>query len=296
MNIKWFGLVLLLGMIFLMGCAKESSSVKSSVVATDAKVEKLAGGFRFTEGPASDAEGNIFFTDIPNNRIHKWSLDGKLSTFLENSGGANGLFFVKDGSLLACLGNRGQLVSISPNGSVTVLAGNYQGKSFNSPNDLWQHPEGMIYFTDPRYGRREHLPQDGEHVYSFFGDGQRVKRVIDDMVRPNGVVGSRDGKILYVADHGANKTYAYTIKSDGTLSGKRFFAAEGSDGMTIDSEGNVYLTGEMVSVYDPKGNKVETIEVGERPSNVCFGGLDKQTLFITARTSLYSLGMRVRGQ
>ena len=197
---------------------------------------------------------------------------------------------------MACVGNRGQLVSIGPNGSVTVLTALYQGKSFNSPNDLWQHPRGTIYFTDPRYGRRDTLPQDGEHVYCFFRDGQQIKRVIDDMVKPNGVVGSRDGKILYVADPGANKTYAYTINSDGTLSDKRLFAAEGSDGMTIDSEGNIYLTGKVVSVYDSKGNKVETIEVLEQPSNLCFGGPDKQTLFITARTSLYSLRMRVTGQ
>ncbi len=296
MNMKWYGLMSLLNIVLLTGCLEESAPTKSSVVATEAKVKKVAGGFKFTEGPAADAQGNIFFTDIPNNRIHKWSLDGKLSTFLENSGGANGLFFVKDGNLLACLGNRGQLVSISPNGSVTVLAAMYQGKSFNSPNDLWQHPGGIIYFTDPRYGRRGNLPQDGEHVYCFFRDGQRLKRVIDDMVRPNGVVGSRDGKILYVADHGANKTYAYTINSDGTLSDKRLFVAEGSDGMTIDSENNIYLTGNAVSVYNSKGNKVETIEVPERPSNLCFGGPDKQTLFITARTSLYSLRMRVRGQ
>ena len=292
-----FRLILLSVMFALVfGCVEESASTKSSVVEPGAKVKKLAGGFRFTEGPAADGQGNIFFTDIPNGRIHKWSLDGKLSTFMENSGGANGLFFAKDGKLLACLGNRGQLVSISPNGSVTVLAGMYQGKSFNSPNDLWQYPGGIIYFTDPRYGRRDNLPQDGEHVYCFFPDGQRVKRVIDDMVRPNGVVGSREGKILYVTDHGASKTYAYTINSDGTLSDKRLFATEGSDGMTIDSEGNIYLTGEMVSVYDSKGNKVEVIEVPERPSNLCFGGPDKQTLFITARTSLYSLGMRVKGQ
>ena len=296
MNRKWYGLMLLLHIILLTGCIEEAAPTKSSVVAPEAKVKKLAGGFRFTEGPATDAQGNIFFTDIPNNQIHKWSLDGKLSTFLENSGGANGLFFVKDGNLLACLGNRGQLDSISPNGSVAVLAAIYQGKSFNSPNDLWQHHRGMVYFTDPRYGQRDNLPQDGEHVYCFFPDGQRVKRVIDDMVRPNGVVGSREGKILYVTDHGASKTYAYTINSDGTLSDKRLFATEGSDGMTIDSEGNIYLTGKVVSVYDSKGKKVETIEVPERPSNLCFGGPDKQTLFITARTSLYSLRMRVRGQ
>ncbi len=296
MSMKWYGMLSLLGIILLTGCAGESAFVKASVVAPEAKVEKLAGGFRFTEGPAVDAEGNVFFSDIPNKRIHKWSLDGKLSTFLEDSGGANGLFFVKDGSLLACLKNKGQLVSISPKGAVTVLAGTYQGKKFNSPNDLWEHPGGMVYFTDPRYGRRDNMPQDGDYVYCFFRDGRGVKRVIDDMVRPNGVLGSRDGKTLYVADPGVDKTYAYSIEPDGRLSDKRLFAAEGSDGMAIDSEGNVYLTRKAVLVYDSGGNKIETIEVPERPSNVCFGGADNQTLFITARTSLYSVGMRVTGE
>jgi gluconolactonase len=115
------------------------------------------------------------------------------------------------------------------------------------------------------------------------------------MVRPNGIVGTADGKLLYVADHGGSKTYVYTIKADGTLSDKKLFAPEGSDGMTLDTAGNVYLTGEVVSVFDAAGKRIETIEVPERPSNVCFGGRDKQTLFITARTSFYSLRMQVRG-
>ncbi len=296
MNRKWYSLMVLLLVATSTVCAEELSPTKSSVVAPEAKVQKLAGGFKFTEGPAADAQGNIFFTDIPNNRIHKWSFDGKLSTFLENSGRANGLFFDRDGNLLACIGGRGQLVSISPQGLVTVLAAKYQGKQLNSPNDLWQHPKGTIYFTDPRYGRRDNLPQDGEHVYCLSRNGQRLIRVIEDMVRPNGVVGTPDGKILYVADHGAGKTHIYTINADGVLSDKRLFTAEASDGMTIDNEGNVYLTGKAVSVYDSNGNKIETIEVPERPSNVCFGGKDNQTLFITARTSLYSLRMRVKGQ
>ena len=222
-------------------------------------------------------------------------LDGGVSTFMENSGGANGLFFVDGGVLVACLGNKGQVVFIRPNGTVTILAAKYDGKLFNSPNDLWPDGKGRIYFTDPHYGRKDPLPQDGEHVYCLVVSDRRIKRVIDDMVRPNGIIGSRDGKTLYVADRGAKKTYAYTIRSNGTLSGKRLFAEEGSDGMTIDSEGNIYLTTEAVSVYDPNGNKIETIDIPEVPSNVCFGGRDNQTLFITARTSLYSIDMRVAG-
>jgi gluconolactonase len=266
---------------------------KVSVVAEGAKVEKLAGGFKFTEGPAADVEGNIFFTDIPNNRIHKWTTDGKLITFKQDSGGANGLYFDKDGNLLVCEGDRRRVVSIGRNGRKKVLADKYNDKQLNSPNDLWADPKGGIYFTDPRYGSRDGMEQGGEYVYYLSPDRKRFIRVIDDMVRPNGVIGTADGKTLYVADHGGGKTFEYCINEDGTLSNKKLFAPEGSDGMTIDNQGNIYLTTNVVAVYNKNGEKIETIEVPEQPANVCFGGKDKQTLFITARTSLYSVRMRV---
>lgn len=282
-------------MALLAAAAADCGTEKLSVVAAGAKVEKLTGGFKFTEGPAVDAKGNIFFTDIPNNQIHKWSLDGKLSTFSGDSGGANGLFFGKAGNLLACEGGRRQLVSIDPQGEVTVLAKSYANKKLNSPNDLWIDPKGGIYFTDPRYGKRDNLEQDGEHVYYLLPDRKKLIRMIGDLVRPNGVLGTPDGKKLYVADAGDGKTYVYTINADGTLSDKKFFAPVGSDGMTMDNEGNVYMTRGMVWVYNSAGEKIETIEVPEAPANVCFGGRDKKTLFITARTSLYSIRMRVKG-
>jgi len=291
MNRKWHGLVVLLLLVVML---TGSSAETASVVAPGAKVEKLAGGFRFTEGPAADAKGNIYFSDIPNNRIHKWSLDGLLSTFRENSGGSNGLYFGKKGNLLACEGGGRRLVSIDPRGKVTVLADKYQNKRFNSLNDLWIDPKGGIYFTDPSYGRRDNLEQDGEHVYYLSPDRKRLIRVINDMVRPNGVIGTPDGKLLYVADHGGKKTFAYKINNNGTLSNKKLFAPEGSDGMTVDNEGNIYLTTRVVAVYNKKGQKIETIKVPEGPANVCFGGPDKRTLFITARTSLYSVRMRVK--
>ena len=290
MNKKWYFLIVLLFVL----AATSYSTEAASVVAPRAKVEKLAGGFSFTEGPAADAKGNIFFSDIPDNRIHKWSLDGTLSTFRENSGGSNGLYFDKSGNLLACEGGGRRLVSINPQGKVTVLAKEYQNKRFNSLNDLWIDPKGGIYFTDPSYGRRDNLEQDGEHVYYLSPDRKKLIRVIDDMVRPNGVIGTPDGTLLYVADHGGNKTFAYKVNNDGTLSNKKLFAPEGSDGMTIDNEGNVYLTARVVAVYNKNGEKIETINVPEGPANVSFGGKDKHTLFITARTSLYSIRMRVK--
>jgi len=291
MNRSSYALMILLFVVAAAGCSDE----KLNVVAFGAKVKKLADGFRFTEGPASDAQGNIFFTDIPNNRIHKWSLAGKLSTFRENSGGANGLFFDKAGNLLACEHANRRLVSIDPEGKVTILADRYKNKKFNSPNDLWLDPKEGIYFTDPRYGNRDNIEQDGEHVYYLSPDRKTIIRVVDDMVRPNGLIGTADGRVLYITDHGGNKTYVYTINDDGTLSNKKLFAPEGSDGMTIDNEGNIYLTTAAVSVYSSAGEKIDTIEVPETPTNVCFGGKDKHTLFITARTSLYSVRMRVKG-
>ena len=320
MNSKSYCLILLLFIVAVVGCKEDTEEIvikDISVVAPGADVKKLAGGFIFTEGPAADARGNIFFSDIPNNKIHKWSLDGNrfdvahrpelacaeprrsvegLSTFLENSDGANGLYFDKDGNLLACQGGGRKLVSIDPDGNVTVLADKYQEKPFNSLNDLWLDQKGGVYFTDPIYGRdRDDMQQDGEHVYYLTPDRKKVIRVIDDMVRPNGVIGTPDGKLLYVADHGASQTFVYTINKDGSLSNKKLFAPQGSDGMTIDNEGNIYLTTGVVAVYNSEGEKIETIIIPESPANVCFGGKDKNTLFITARTSLYSLQMRVKG-
>jgi len=276
--------------------AKKEGAGSTDLVAAGAEVKKLAGDFKFTEGPAADAKGDVYFSDIPNNRILKWSVEeGKLSTFLENSGGANGLYFDKDGNLIACQGGERRLVSISPKGEVTVLADKYEGKKFDSLNDLWIDPKGGIYFSDPRYGGKEGMEQDGEHVYYLTPDRKSVIRVINDMVRPNGVIGTPNGRRLFVADHGAGKTFAYRINKDGTLTDKQLFAEQGSDGMTIDSRGNVYLTGKAVTVHNRKGQKIQEIAVPEGPANVTFGGKDNQTLFITARTSLYSIPMETKG-
>jgi gluconolactonase len=282
----------LIALVFMAAVGYDAE--KLSVVA-EAKVKKLAGGFKFTEGPAVDPEGNIYFTDIPNNRIHKWSVDGKLLTFRENSGAANGLFFDKEGNLLACEGGNRRLVSISPDGKVKVLADKYKNKKLNRPNDLWIDPQGGVYFTDPYFGARSDMEQQGEYVYYLSGDRKRLLRVANDLVRPNGVIGTADGRTLYIADYQANKTYVYTILPSGTLSRKTLFAPEGMDGMTIDNEGNIYLTTDVVAVYNKDGEKIETIKIPEQPANLCFGGKDGRTLFITARTSLYSVRMRVSG-
>lgn len=284
------------GLFSVLICSAGVASAADELVAPGAKVEQLAGGFVFTEGPARDAQGNIYFSDIPNNRIHQWSRDGKLSTFRENSGGANGLFFDRAGHLVACEGGSRRVTSIAPSGAVTVLADSYGGKKLNSPNDLWVDPQGGVYFSDPRYGSQEGLEQDGFHVYYLPPDRQRLRRVTDDLVKPNGVVGSADGKLLYITDAGDGKTYVYRIQADGSLADRKLIAPVGADGMTLDEPGNLYLARGAVLVYSPDGRKLATIDVPESPSNVCFGGADRQTLFITARKGLYAIRMSVRGQ
>lgn len=265
-----------------------------------AKLEKLADGFEFTEGPAADADGNIYFTDQPNDRILKWSVAGQLSTFLQPSGRANGLYFDHQGNLGACADENNELWSISQNGQITVLVKDYQSKLLNGPNDLWVRPDDGIYFTDPYYPRnywtRGPMEQDGQHVYYLTPDRKILTRVIADLEKPNGIIGTSDGKILYVADIGANKTYVYDIQLDGSLTNKRLFCTLGSDGMTMDNEGNVYLTGNGVTIFNQAGQQIEHIPIPEGwTGNVTFGGKDRHLLFITASRSVYGLKMRVRG-
>ena len=271
-----------------------------ATVAPGAKLEKLAGDFKFTEGPTCDQDGNIFFTDQPNNRILKWSVDGKLSTFLEPAGRANGMFFDASGNLIACADEKAELWSITPDGKHTVLAHEYEGKILNSSNDVWVRPDQALYFTDPFYKRDwwdyNQPPQGTEQVYFLSADRKTLKRVTTDLVQPNGITGKPDGKTLYVADIKANKTYAYDIQPDGALTNKRLHCELGSDGMAIDADGNLYLTGHGVTVFDKSGKKMGNIPVPESwTANVSFGGQDHQTLFITASKSLYSIKLRVRG-
>ena len=270
-----------------------------SLTAPGAKVEKLADGFRFTEGPAADAEGNVYFTDQPSNRIMIWSTDGILSTFMESSGRANGLYFDKKGNLWACADENNELWSISPDKQVTKIPLEFEGNRFNGPNDLWITSSGGVYFTDPYYKRpwwkHTSKPQAKESVYYLHPDHKSLVMLTDELVRPNGLIGTSNEKILYVADPGDKKTYSFKIGKDGTLSEKTLFCEMGSDGMTIDTKGKVYITGRSVFIFDKTGKQVGTIELPESPSNLCFGGKDGKTLFITARTGLYSIRMNVKG-
>jgi gluconolactonase len=260
----------------------------------------LADGFKFTEGPACDKEGNVYFTDQPNDKILKWSVDGRLTTFMHPAGRANGLAFDGQASLFACADDKNQLWSIDMNGKAVVLLENFEGKLFNGPNDLWIHPSGRVYFTDPYYKRdywKRGPKEMDEHVYMLDKEFKKCARLTEDLKQPNGIVGTPDGKQLYVADIGAGKTYLYDIQPDtGFLANKRLFTSLGSDGMTLDEEGNVYLTGRGVIIFDKEGKKIGNIPVPKGwTANVTFGGKDRNTLFITAMDSFYGVKMRVKG-
>ena len=280
--------------------AAQTLLAQSAIIAPGAKVELLAGGFKFTEGPAVDKAGNVYFTDQPNDRILIWSTDGKLSPFLQPSGRSNGLSFDREGNLWACADEKNELWRIAPSGKKDVVIKDFNGKRLNGPNDVWIHPNGGVYFTDPFYRRdywtHQKSEQEAQGVYYLDPRGNRLVRVVDDLKMPNGIIGTPDGKVLYVADIGAQKTYRYDIQKDGTLANKQPFCEMGSDGMTIDNEGNVYLTGKGVTVFDASGKQIEQISINAPwTANVCFGGKDRQTLFITAMQNLFGLRMRVKG-
>lgn len=292
-------IVALAGSIF--SATAQTNNPMPDIIEPGAKVEKLAGDFAFTEGPTCDAAGNVFFTDQPNDRILKWSTDGKLSTWKQPAGRANGMFFDAKGNLIACADEKTALWSIAPDGKETVLVDSYNGKKLNGPNDVWVAPNGAMYLTDPFYLRtwwdHKERPQDLEGVYYLSPDRKTFKRVISDYEKPNGIIGTPDGKTLFVADIQAHKTYGFDIQPDGSLTNKRLAASAGSDGMTIDTQGNLYLTNDRrgVRVFDKSGTEVGIIPVPEMPANVSFGGKDHKTLFITARKGFYSVRTKYAG-
>lgn len=277
------------------------SAQYEDIVQEGAVVEKLAGDFKFTEGPASDAAGNVYFTDQPNDRIMKWSVDDKLSTWMQPSGRSNGLCFDSQGNLWSCADEKNELWIIGMDKEIEVLLDSYEGGKLNGPNDVWLTPDGSAYFSDPFYKRpwwdRDTTQQDGQCVYYLSNDRQQLVRVIDDLQQPNGIIGSPDGKMLYVTDIKDNKTYVYSIKQDGQLSDKKLLCAMGSDGMTLDDKGNLYLTNAAgVTVFNPDGQQIKNIKIDEPwTANVCFGGSDMKSLFITAKTGLYRIRMNVKG-
>jgi len=288
--------------IFVITLACAVASPEESLVEDGAVLEKLAGEYSFTEGPAADAPGNVFFTDQPNDRIVKWNAaDGTVADWLKPAGRSNGLYFDSRGNLLACADENNQLWSISPDRKVTVLLGTFGGKLLNGPNDLWIHPDGTVYFTDPLYKRPywkadAGVRQDERNVFMLKSGETKPVIVARGLKQPNGIIGTPDGKTLYVADIESKRTHAFDIASDGKLENQRLFCEMGSDGMTIDERGNLYLTGKGVFVFKSDGTQIHHVGVPEPwTANVTFGGTDRRLLFITASKGIYGLRMKVAG-
>jgi len=283
------------------------SQAASPIIADGAKVEKVGTGYGFTEGCTADKDGNVFFTDQnhdPGGQILRWSAeDNKITVWMEPTGRANGQRFAPNGDLITCSDEHCQLWRITPDKKVTVLVKDYNGKLLDGPNDAWVLPNGGIYMTDPYYHRPwwgpEHATaqQDKRSVYYLTPDGKTLTRVIDDYQMPNGIGGTPDGKILYVSDIGGRKTWKYDVQEDGSLKNKTLLCNVGSDGMTMDNQGNLYLTSGGIQVYDKNGNKIEQIPSPEnqQPANVAIGGKEHNLLFMAARTSVYTLKLKVKG-
>ncbi len=287
--------------VALLVCVASAKSVDAQTVAADgAKVHLISDGFKFTEGPAVDAKGSVYFTDQPNDRILRYSKSEGLETWLKPAGRSNGLFF--DGEdIVACADGKNELWLIRPDKTHKVLLTGFEGRLFNGPNDIWVAGDGSYYFTDPFYRRKYWKrkfsePELPKRVYRFVPETGKVTVVADGFKQPNGIVGDASRGVLFVADIGDNKTYQFEIGASGELINRALFCEQGSDGMTMDEDGNLYLTGKGVMVYRKNGELREKIAVPEGwTANVCIGGEDRDVLFITASDSLYTLKLKTRG-
>lgn len=265
----------------------------------DSRPALVSDQFTFTEGPASDRYGNVYFTDQPNDKIYYWNWKtNNVELFLNKTGRANGTQFDKNDNLITCSDENGEIWKINKNKETAVLSKGFEGKRLNGPNDLWIDDFGGMYFTDPLYERdywkdfKQEIPQ--KNLYYRNKNGKILK--LETFVQPNGIVGSEKLKKLYVSDIDAGKTYVYNILGEGKLSEKKLFCEMGSDGMTLDNQGNLYLTGKGVTIFNKNGQKITNIPITEDwTSNVIFGGENNSTLFITASRSIYILPMNVSG-
>ena len=321
----FFSAGMLCALLFPFSCSDDEPAGNMGLIATDAQIKNLGSGYSFTEGPAVDKDGNVFFTDQPNDIIYKWTAStGIITPFLEGTGRSNGMAFDKDGYLIACADMHGELWKIAPDGSHTVLVDNYEGKLLNGPNDVWINPvNGGMYITDPMFPRGYWDDDDprkqgwepthseqaatgkGGHVYYLAPGATTLVRVTTDAgwdadSWPNGVVGTPDGKKLYVnkwAGDNMGGTWVFDINADGTLSNMEKFVDMGGDGMSMDDRGNIYISNGLgVVVFDPDGIELVTIFTGGGATNNVFAGADQKTLFITGPVDkVNSLKMNVSG-
>jgi sugar lactone lactonase YvrE len=273
------------------------------ILAPNTQVEKVAEGFKFTEGPVWHPEGFLLFSDIPTNTIYKWQPKQKTEIFRQPSGNANGNTLDKSGRLVTAEHGNRRVSLTEKDGEIVTLANQYQGKQLNSPNDLVVKSDGSIYFTDPPYGIKSEQEELGFYgVYRLAPDGT-LTLLVDDFVRPNGIAFSPDEKKLYVNDSEKGHIRVFDVKSDGMLANGKVFAEmktpseEGAaDGMKVDIKGNIYSTGPGgVWIFSRNGELLGMIETPEPPANLAWGDRDYKTLYITARHSLYRVRLNIEG-
>ncbi len=280
--------------------AQPAAFDSTGIISNGSSVHLVSRQFGFTEGPAADSAGNIFFTDQPNDCIWEYSSDEQLSLYLHPSRRSNGLYIDRQGRLVSAADLLNELWWMGPDKTFHFLMPGYRGHRLNGPNDLWMNAAGDIWFTDPYYQRPwwsgVHPKAAREWTY-FLAKGSNTPVMVDStLVKPNGIVGTADGQFLFVADIAAGKTYRFRIGANGRLSEKMLFAPQGSDGMTLDEKNNLYLAGNGITVYNSTGKKIAFISVPEEwAANLCFGGKDRKRLFITASRGIYTLPMTVRG-
>jgi len=292
-------MLLLLAVLPLHAQVNIEDPAASALVAEDAKVEKLAGGMKFTEGPVWIAEKKqLIFSDIPASKLMQWTAAKGLEEF-RPSENANGNTLDTEGRLISCQHSARNIVRTEKDGSLTVVVDQHAGKKLNSPNDAAVKSDGTIWFTDPPYGlpKGQAKEQEGNFVYRFDPKTKQTTIVSKDFDMPNGIAFSPDEKRLYIADSGKGQQVgAFDVKPDGTLGDAVWWAEGGSDGLRVDVKGNIYTTAsDGVRIYSPEGKRLATITIPEHPANCAFGGADFSMLFVTARTGLYSVKLKVAG-
>ena len=264
--------------------------------------EKLAGGLRFTEGPVWHPDGYLVFSDIPADTIYRYSPARGVEAYIKPSRNSNGLTFDKRGRLIACEHGGRQVSAMDGAGQMVGIASTYQGRRLNSPNDVVVHSSGRIFFTDPPYGiQPEEAELDLNGVYRIDSD-LSVVLLASDFQRPNGLAFSPDESVLYVDDSHRRHVRAFDLQPDCSISNDRVLVdmdietPEVPDGMKVDVDGNLYVTGAGgIWVVKPDGTHLGTVALPEQPANLAFGATDYRTLFVTAQTGLYSLAVNVPG-
>lgn len=265
---------------------------------SDYRVLRVAAGYTFTEGPAWSREGYLVFSDVPNDKIWRFTPGEKPVVFRVASSGANGNAFDAKGRLYTCESRTRRVIRTDARGTLEVLAERWEGKRLNAPNDIVVRKDGHVYFTDPAFGAQAQTRElDFYGVYHIGLKGE-LDLVAKPEGRPNGIGLSPDGRILYVANSDERNVRAYDLDRQGRASNERVLIAgiDGPpDGIAVDEKGNLYVAANHLFVYSPQGKLLHRIELAERPSNCAFGDLDLGTLFITARTSVYAVRLGVKG-